>query len=146
MPDSQSFKSHARYHPPFHFILIPLLLLNLIASIYATIHEWPRHSPLFLWWIVMSLALFVLAGVARTSALKAQDRLIRLEERLRLTALLPASEHPLIYTLTESQLIALRFASDDELPALATRAAHQHLTPRQIKESIQTWRPDHFRV
>lgn len=146
MTHSQNLKNHTRYDPPFHFVVVPLLLLDIGFSIYATIHYWPLHRALFLWWIVMSFALLVLAGVARSSAIRAQDRLIRLEERLRLTALLPAPEHALIHTLTEAQLIALRFASDDELPALATRAAHQHLTPKQIKQSIQTWRPDHFRV
>ncbi len=146
MPKTQSYQNHARYDPPFHFVLIPILLINLGFSIYVTIHHWPQHRALFLWWIVMSLALFVLAGVARTSALRAQDRIIRLEERLRLSALLPSSELARTHTLTEPQLIALRFASDAELPSLATRAAAENLTPKQIKQAITAWRPDHFRV
>lgn len=146
MPQPQSLSNHTRYDPPFHFVLVPILILNLIFSIYATVHHWPWHHPLFLWWIVMSLALLVLAGVARSSAVRAQDRLIRLEERLRLTALLPSTDHALIHTLTERQLIALRFASDAELHTLAVRAARENLTPKQIKESITSWRPDHFRV
>ena len=146
MPVTQSLQNHTRFHPPFHFILIPILLLNLCFSIYATIHHWPQHHALFLWWIVMSLALIVLAGVARGSAVKAQDRIIRLEERLRLAALLPAADLALAHSLTEQQLIALRFASDDELPALARRAATESLTPKQIKQAITTWRPDYLRV
>lgn len=146
MPATQSYSSHARYDPPFHFVLIPVLLINLGFSIYVTIHQWPQHRALFLWWVVMSLALFVLAGVARTSALRAQDRIIRLEERLRLSALLPSSELARTHALTKPQLIALRFASDAELPSLATRAATENLTPKQIKQAINNWRPDHFRV
>ncbi len=146
MPAAQSYKSHARFHPPFHFFVAPIFIINLGFSIYATIRHWPQHHELFLWWIVMSLALIGLLLIARTSALKAQDRIIRLEERLRLAALLPAPELAHIQSLTEAQLIALRFAPDPELPALASRAAAENLTPKQIKEAIQTWRPDHFRV
>ena len=146
MPASQSYSSHTRYDPPFHFVLLPLLLFNLIFSIYATVHHWPRNHPLFLWWIVMSVALIVLAGVARSSAVKAQDRIIRLEERLRLAALLRPTEFGRARALTEAQLIALRFASDGELPSLASRALAENLTPKQIKQAIADWRPDHFRV
>ncbi len=146
MPASQSYSSHARFDPPFHFVLAPILLFNLGFSIYTTIHQWPQHRILFLWWIVMSVALIVLAGVARGSALKAQDRIIRLEERLRLAALLPANELGRSHALTEAQLIALRFASDEELPLLSSRALAETLTPKQIQQSIAKWRPDHFRV
>ncbi len=125
---------------------MPVLFFNLGFSIYATIHHWPQHRELFLWWIVMSVALIILALVARTSALKVQDRLIRLEERLRLAALLPASELPEIGSLTEAQLVALRFAPDSELPALAKRAFTEKLTQKQIKQAIVHWLPDHFRV
>ncbi len=94
----------------------------------------------------MSLALIGLLGIARNSALKAQDRIIRLEERIRLASLLPASDLARVHSLTEAQLIALRFAADADLPGLAHRAAAENLTPRQIKEAISSWRPDHFRV
>ena len=146
MPAVQSYKSHARYDPPFHFFLIPVLLLNLIFSVYVTIHHWPQHRALFVWWIVMSVALIVLAGVARESALRAQNRIIRLEERLRLVALLPSTELARVHSLTEAQLIALRFAPDAELPQLALRAAAENLTPKQIKQSINNWKPDLYRV
>ncbi len=142
----QSSSSHARYDPKFHFVLGPILLFNLGFSIYQTIHHWPQNRALFLWWVVMSVALIVLAGVARTSALKAQDRIIRLEERLRLAALLPAAELGRSHALTEAQLVALRFASDGELAALSSRAVAENLTPGQIKQAIANWRPDHFRV
>ncbi len=146
MPESQNYHHHARLDPPFHYILLPILLTNLIFSIYATVHHWPQHRELFLWWIVMAIALIILAGRSRGSALKAQDRLICLEERLRLGTLLAPAELALSQSLTEPQLIALRFASDPELPALARRTLAENLTPKQIKQSITNWRPDHFRV
>ena len=146
MPHPQSYSKHTRYDPPFHFVLLPILLVNLGFSIYATIHCWPQHRALFLWWIVMSLALLILAFKGRGFALKAQDRVIRLEERLRLAALLPAAALERSHALTESQLVALRFASDEELPALSERAVAENLDPREIKKSINKWRADNFRV
>lgn len=146
MPQPQSFKNHTRTDPPFHLFVLPALLLNFIAAIYYTIHHWPLDAKLHLWWIIMSVALFLGFAKARSYSLKVQDRVIRLEERLRLMALLPAADHPLITSFTEDQLIALRFASDDELPALALRALAEHLTAKQIKQAIVTWRPDNDRV
>ncbi len=146
MPAGQSYSSHARYDPPFHFILGPILILNLGFAVYATIDQWPRNRFLLLWWVVMSAALIVLAGRSRGSALKAQDRIIRLEERLRLAAVLTPADLERCRELTEEQLVALRFASDAELPSLASRAVAEKLTPRRIKQSIASWRSDHFRV
>jgi hypothetical protein len=146
MSAPQSFKNHSRMDPAFHYVILPVLLLNLIAAIWTTIHDWPAHPQLNLWWIVMSITLILMAGRSRAYALKAQDRVIRLEERLRLSTLLPASEHARIVELTPAQLIALRFAADEEVVALALRASSQNLPPKAIKQSIATWRPDHHRV
>jgi hypothetical protein len=146
MPTPQNFKNHTRWDPPFHFFVLPMLLLNFIFSICATIRHWPAHLHLHVWWILMSIVLFVLAGAARGAALRAQNRIIRLEERLRLAALLPAADRPHIDELSIKQLIALRFASDAELPALVHKTLTQNLEPKAIKESITTWRPDYDRV
>lgn len=146
MPTPQSLKNHTRWHPPFHFFILPVLLINFIFSIYATIHHWPEHRVLFLWWIIMSVVLFMMAGIARGSALAAQDRIIRLEERLRLMALLPPEDRAHINDLSIKQFIALRFASDDELPALFRKTLTQNLEPKAIKESIVNWRGDYHRV
>ena len=146
MPVPQNLKNHARFYPPFHFFVLPMLLLNFIFSIYVTIRHWPEHWALHLWWIAMSIVFFVMAGLSRGAALTVQDRIIRLEERLRLHALLPAEELNHINELSIKQLIALRFASDEELPALVRKTLTQNLEPRAIKQSIVNWRGDYHRV
>jgi hypothetical protein len=146
MPAPQNFNNHTRFDPPFHFFLLPLLLINFGLSIYYTIHQWPEHSRSHLWWIVMSVAVFVIAGKARGYALAAQDRTIRLEERLRFAALLSPAELAASNALAMKQYVALRFASDAEVPALIRRTLAESLTPKQIKQSIETWRPDYDRV
>ena len=139
----QSYANHARLDPRYHFFLAPLLIVAVILSIISLV----RHPGLdSILWILLAVALFLTAERARSYALKAQDRVIRLEERLRLSMLLPQADRPRIAEPTEPQLIALRFASDAELPALAMRALNEGLTKKQIKASIQSWRADNFRV
>jgi hypothetical protein len=146
MAAPQNLSNYKRRDPLFHFVLMPTLVFNLIFSIYDTIHRYPEHRYLFPWWIVMSLALILLAFFSRRNAVRVQDRLIRLEERLRLASLQPANEHVHINELTTRQLIALRFASDAELPTLAHRTLTQRLEPKAIKQSIVNWRADNERV
>ena len=146
MAAPQTYKNHARFDPPFHFFVLPMLLLNFIFSIYATIRHWPEHWALHLWWIATSIVFFVMAGISRGFALRVQDRVIRLEERLRLHALLPAEERSHINELSIKQLIALRFASDEELPTLVRKTLTQNLEPKAIKQSIVNWRGDYHRV
>jgi len=145
MPNTkpQSYANHARMDPPFHFFLAPLLIVALILSIISLV----RHPGLdSILWMLLAVALLLTAERARSYALKAQDRVIRLEERLRLSMLLPEAARPRIAELTEPQLIALRFASDAELPPLAMRSLNEGLTMKQIKSSIQSWRADNFRI
>jgi hypothetical protein len=146
MSDPQNCKNHTRWDPVWHFFIAPILLLNIVFSIYVTIHHWPDHHMLFGWWILMSIVLLLAVGRARQHSLTAQDRVIRLEERLRLAALLPSDELTRSQALTSSQLIGLRFASDAELPALVKRTLDESLTQKQIKEAIVNWRPDYLRV
>ena len=146
MAQPQSFKNHTRFDPPIHFFVFPLLLVNLGFSVYATIHAWPGYMHTHLWWIVMSVVFIVWAMKPRIYALMNQDRIIRLEEQLRLADLLPESQLGLVETLTIKQLVALRFASDGEAAALAARAVSEGLTPKQIKEAIVAWKPDTNRV
>jgi hypothetical protein len=146
MPEPQNYKNHTRFHPPFHFFVLPILLLNFFFAIWALIRHWPNHAHLFSWWIVLSIVLFMGFGLTRSYALKAQDRIIRLEEKLRFTALLPADLLARSQALTVRQIIGLRFASDAELPALVKRALDENLTEKQIKQAITSWRPDYLRV
>jgi hypothetical protein len=146
MPAPQNLKNHARFNPTFHFVILPLLLLNIIFSIYLTIHNWPAYKHTHIWWIVLSIIFFVMAGIGREGALKVQDRVIRLEERLRLAALVSEPDRAHIDELTTPQLIALRFASDDEIPQLVHKTLTQRLEPKAIKASINKWRPDYERV
>jgi hypothetical protein len=150
MPEIQNFKNHGRMDPPFHYIAIPILLLNLLLVLGITIHLAIAHRThamiLHIWLTLLAFALLVVATNSRVKDLKLQDRVIRLEERLRFAALLPPATLAATASLSVPQIVALRFASDAELPALVARALAENLTPKQIKESIVTWRPDTHRV
>ena len=146
MPEPQNYSNHARFHPPFHFFLLPVFLLNLGVTIAVLIRHWPHHLWLHFWLVVMALALFVLAGLTRGNALRVQDRVIRLEESLRYQRLLSPDLAAAAQSLSIQQIIALRFASDAELPTLLQRTLTENLTPKAIKQSITHWRPDNLRV
>ena len=146
MSAPQSSKNHTRWDPVFHFVIAPLVLTNFFISVVSTIRSWPVERGMHLWWIVMSIVLFLIAAKGRAVPLAVQDRVIRLEERTRLAALVAPSELTELGSLTIKQLVALRFASDPELPMLARRAVRENLTPKQIKDSIGSWRADNERV
>ena len=152
MADSpQSFQSHTKWDPLFHFVLMPLFLANFIYRCYDLVHFLMSNDAQGSWMrpaggVVMALGLVLLTFKTRIYALHVQDRLIRLEERLRLASILPEALKPRIHELTERQLIALRFASDGELTALTQAALDNKMDPKQIKSSIRTWRPDNFRA
>jgi Family of unknown function (DUF6526) len=143
MEKPQSFANHARYDPAFHFFLVPVLLINLIL-IGIQLFRFPGW--LGAWLFVIALALVMLAARMRSYATHLQDRIIRVEERLRLSAVLEGPLRSRIGELTDSQLVALRFASDAELPALAQRALDEKLSRSDIKKAIADWRPDYSRV
>lgn len=139
----QSFANYKRRQPPFHFFVVPVLITNLIVVIvYLALHP----GLLAAWLLIVSAALLMLAFLARINPIKVQDRLIRLEEHLRLTSLLSGPTKSRISELTERQLIALRFASDAEVPLLDEETLRDKLGPREIRKRIQNWRPNRFRV
>jgi hypothetical protein len=139
----QNLSSYARYDPLFHFFVLPVFAITLIVTIVHLVRRPGLHSA---WLFVFMVAASVAVAKIRNYALRVQDRIIHLEERLRLAALLDPVLRPRIPELTESQLIALRFASDAELPALAAKALNEKLPASEIKKSIQNWRPDNWRV
>ena len=145
MPEPQTLQNHTRRDPAFLFIA-PMLLLNLFLTIYLTIHLWPYDRLIHIWLVLMAFVFLVWIMLTRSYATKNQDRIIRLEERLRLAALLPPADHQRIAELTLRQLVALRFASDAELPTLVQKTLTENLEPKAIKQSVVTWRPDTHRV
>lgn len=141
---TQTYANHVRFHPPFHYFLAPGSIILLILTIVNVIRN---HERLDSWILLLAGVLFFVAVfLLRANALKAQDRVIRLEERLRMRALLSPDLVSRIPELTESQLIALRFASDAELPGLVTKALASNMASKDIKRAIVTWRADWFRV
>ena len=139
----QNLKNHARFDPMFHGFLVWGAVILFGATIYALIRQpdWMGVVRLFgvLWLIVLMFK-------TRLYALKVQDRVIRLEERLRLAQLLPEPERSRIGELSDRQLIALRFASDAEVPWLVQQTLDGKWDQKQIKSAIKSWRPDYLRV
>jgi hypothetical protein len=140
----QNFDNHARFVPAFHFFVLPVLLVNFVNSFFPLRHGVSYHS---VFGVLLAAALLTLALTARTFALTAQDRVIRLEMRLRMAELLPMDLKGKINEFTLSQLIALRFASNEELPELARQVLQERVTDRtKIKKMVKNWRPDYLRV
>ena len=141
---TQNFENHTRTVPMFHFGVLPVLLFN---AVWMIVHE-TRH-PSFGNGVAMivAFALLLLAFSARMFALTVQDRVIRLEMRLRLQQLLPQELKARIPEFTLAQLVSLRFASDAELPELARKVLDEKLNDRKaIKKLIRNWQPDYLRA
>src|SRR5258706_8754039 len=141
----QSFANHGKVFPPFHFFVVPVMTINLIWSLYQLKvmgFSWDGLERVLL---ALGLALGFLS--VRAMALKVQDRVIRLEERLRYERMLPAELKPRIGEFTVDQLVALRFACDTELPALARTVLDDKVRERKaIKQMVKTWKPDYLRA
>lgn len=140
---TQDFRHHRRYDPWYHFFGLPILLVASLVRLWQAIKA---PSGWSIWEAVVAAALAVVALKARTFALRVQDRIIRLEERLRLTALLSEPLRGRAAALTPDQLIGLRFASDGEAAGLVQAALDEGLTGEAIKKRIQSWRADFLRV
>jgi hypothetical protein len=141
---TQNLANHTRWHAPFHYFALPVMLINLIWSVVQFVKTPDRNSG---WLIVVSLALLILASLVRQNPLKVQDRIIRLEERLRYQQVLSPALLPQTSALKTGQIIALRFAGDDELEELVSAVLAGKLTKSiEIKRAIKHWRSDTFRV
>ena len=128
-PTAQNFENHVRYLPVYHFVAFPLFFINFCYAAYQAV------------------ALVLLFLLSRTMVMTVQDRVIRLEERLRMRALLPADLQPRVDEFTVKQLVALRFASDEELPALARKVVEGRIEDQKaIKKMITAWRADYQRA
>ena len=140
----QTFANHTRWQPPFHFFVAPVMLINCIWAIVLFVKAPDRNSG---WWIIVSVALLVLAFLVRLNSLKVQDRLIRLEERLRYQQILSPALFQQTGALDAGQIVALRFAGDDELEELVGAVLAGKFTKNsEIKRAIKHWRADTFRV
>jgi Na+/melibiose symporter-like transporter len=139
----QNYKSHIRLIPVWHYITAPLLLALLIGSIVNLVHAdaHTHYSAALI--VLIAVILIIIYWYARLFALRAQDRAIRAEENFRHYIL---TGKPFDKQLRLGQIIALRFASDEEMPALAKRAVEEKLSQKQIKQAIQNWRADFNRV
>ena len=140
----QTRENHAKFVPLFHYVAFPILAVNLLWSLYRVVSGVSIDTTIA---AAVAFSLVVLALLARTFALGAQDRVIRLEERLRMQALMPDELRPRIDEFTTDQLVALRFASDEELPGLGRKVLDDGIGDRKtIKEMIVSWRADYQRL
>jgi len=130
-------------HAPFHYVSAPLVIIGLIGSIVNLVNCQPENCYSASLLILVFFLLLVIGSMVRAYALKAQDRAIRAEEQLRHFML---TGKPFDSRLNIRQIIALRFASDEELPALAKKAAEEKLRSKEIKQQINDWREDNYRI
>lgn len=144
MPKTQNFENHARFVPMFHFFVAPVFLLNVVWSVVRLVRDFSFGTFVF---FLVAVALFLLALTARLFALTVQDRVIRLEMRLRMQQILPPDLRARIPDFEVAQLIALRFAGDAELPDLARKVLDEKLTDRKtIKKLVRDWQADFLRA
>jgi len=139
----QNFANHVRLDPPFHFFVLPVFAISWIVSVVFAVRHLSFYS---VWGVVLATAAVTAVLRIRIYSLKVQDRVIRLEERLRFATLLPESQRAQIAKLTEDQLIGLRFASDEEVAGLVQRTLSENLSRADIKKAVRNWRADYWRV
>ena len=140
----QTYANHTRWHAPFHYFAAPVMVTNFLVAVVQLVRDPGLDTG---WWVVVSAALVVVTGLVRANPLRAQDRVIRLEESLRYYQLLPEELAERAASLKPSQTVALRFAPDEELEGLVREVLDGRLTkPDEIKRAIKGWRADTFRV
>ncbi len=144
MSETQNYQNHVRWNVFVHFVISPLLAILVVWALVCVITEFDWYRVQFL---LLTVAVLLVSLASRTQALTVQNRIIRLEERLRYRELLPAELAERAINLPVGKMIALRFASDEELPGLMERVLNGELkTGKEIKLAVQNWRADHLRV
>ena len=144
MPETMTYASHRAYDPLYHFFVLPVLGINVLLSAYVL---YRRPVAINVWAVVFALALLALGWRARYYSLRQQDRIIRLEETLRLQRVLPDDLRGRIGDLSMGELIALRFCTDDELPEQVRAICSGEYRGREaVKSRIKSWRPDPHRI
>lgn len=138
----QNYANHTRFDPHFHFFLVPVFLIAFIMVVIHSVTHWDLHAAVHL---LFAFAVLAALFRMRIYSMKVQDRVIRLEERIRLSAILTDPLRSRINELTTKQLVALRFASDGEVAGLVEKALNG-ADPKTIKQAIVNWRPDYERV
>ena len=139
----QNYENHAKFIPVFHYIALPLLLVNFFGALFRVTQEISFYT---FNGVGLAISLIVGAVFTRLFALKAQDRVIRLEEQIRMQTFLPDALKAQVGRLTMGQIVALRFASDEELVDLTQDALDQNTSPNALKQAVKNWRPDYDRV
>ncbi|HEX3703784.1 MAG TPA: DUF6526 family protein [Vicinamibacterales bacterium] len=140
----QNFKNHTRIRPAFHFFVLPVLFVNVVITIRGLIQSPSIGTG---WGVILAAGLLMLGLMSRAQVVTVQDRVIRLEMRLRLRQILPPDLQARIYELTTGQLIAMRFAGDAELPELTREVLSGNLpTVKAIKQRVKNWQPDLIRA
>jgi hypothetical protein len=145
----QSYANHSRVVPGFHFVTLGILAVNLLWSLYRLFRPWEEGIPVFdrILAVLVAGGIAALAYYARVFPLAVQDRVIVNEMRARLAAALPPDLRPRITELRRGQIIALRFAGDEELPELMRQVLDGKLTKgKEIKQAIRNWQADHLRA
>jgi hypothetical protein len=140
----QTYRNHSKFVPAYHFVAFPLIVINMVWAMYRMFSLRTGDSIVN---ALTAIALVIVFFMARIFALRVQDRVIRMEMRLRLREVLPLGLHPRIIDFTPDQLVAMRFASDEELPELATVVLRDHIHDKKvIKQMIREWQADHLRA
>jgi len=140
---AQTYANHTRRDPVYHFFVVPVAGINVAVAIWNLFRNPGLAAS---WFVILAIAAVVAVLKLRLYPLKAQDRIIRLEERLRLAQLMAGTLRSRIGDLTEGQLIGLRFASDAEVPSLVEKALGSGMSQEEIKQAITSWRADYFRL
>ena len=144
--ETQNYKNHIRFYPPHHFVFYPVMLILLGTSIYFIIAD-ENMRTIWIFISILILAIILISFMLRQHyALTLQDRIVRLEIRYRYFTITGERLELLENKISDSQLFALRFAPDEELPSLVNKAILENLSSTQIKKSIQNWRADNHRV